>query len=305
VFLYDVGTGVTSRVSVAGDGSQADNGVLPGWHTAADISDDGRTVAFSSNSTNLVPGVGSISSSMVYVHDLRRHTTTLVSANSAGDPADNFSQGAAISGDGRLVAFASRADNLVPGDTNNDFDVFVRDLRTGAVTRVSVSTSGAQGTGSSSTDPVFSRDGSTVAFMSGANGLTADGAANPTGDIFVHNLRTGTTVKASIGLDGVSGNGWSGSHFASLSQNGRYVSFQSLSTNLVSEPLNGAYHVFVRDLLLGTTRVVTTTAAGTGGGGYAGALSPSGKYVTFYSWATDLVPAWTDGSSSQIYLRRV
>jgi Tol biopolymer transport system component len=306
VFLYDVRARVTSRVSVAGDGSQADQGVIPGYHTAAAVSDDGQTIAFYSNSTNLVPGVGSISSPQVYVRDLRQHTTTLVSATSAGVPGNGYvHQGHAISGNGRLVAFASKATDLVPADTNNDFDVFVRDLLTGTVTRVSVSSSGAQGTGSSSTDPVFSSDGSTIAFMSGANGLTSDGPANAAGDIFVHNLRTGATVKASIGVDGVSGNGWSGSRFASLPQNGRYVSFQSLSTNLVQQPLNGAYHVFVRDLLLGTTRVVTTTAAGSDGGGYAGALSASGTYVTFYSWATDLVPGWTDGSSSQIYLRRL
>ncbi|WP_426505468.1 hypothetical protein ACPPVO_47355 [Dactylosporangium sp. McL0621] len=80
VFLYDVGTGVTSRVSVAAAGSQADNGVLQGWHSPAAISDDGRTIAFSSSSTNLVPGVGSASNSLVYVRDLRRRTTTLVSA---------------------------------------------------------------------------------------------------------------------------------------------------------------------------------------------------------------------------------
>jgi len=305
VFRYDLKTGVTTWVSVASDGSQADHGALPGSHEPSAISDDGQTIVFSSNSTNLVPGVGSISSSLVYARDLRRRTTTLVSANQAGEPADNFSRDQAISGDGRLVAFSSRAGNLVAGDTNDDFDVFVRDLRTSAVTRVSVSSSGAQGTGSSSTDPVFSSDGTTVAFMSGANGLTADGPANPTGDIFVRNLRTNTTVKASIGLDGVSGNGWSGSHFASLSGDGRYVAFQSLSTNLVSQPLNHVYHVFVRDLVLGTTRVVTTSAAGTDGGGYAGALSASGTYITFYSWATDLVPGWTDGSNPQIYIRRM
>ncbi|WP_035841844.1 TolB family protein [Kitasatospora azatica] len=305
VFEYDVATGVTTRVSLAADGSQANNGVLPGYHSPAAVSDDGKTVVFTSSSTNLVPGVGSASSALVYARDLRRGTTVLVSANQAGQPAQDFSQGQAISGDGRVVAFSSLASNLVPGDTNNNYDVFVRDLRTGTVTRVSVSSTGAQGTGSSSTDPVISRDGSTVAFMSGANGLTSDGPANPTGDIFVRNLRTGTTVKASIGLDGQSGNGWSGSRAASLSADGRYVSFQSLSTNLVSQPLASGYHVFVRDLLCKNTRVVTTAPNESGGGGYAGGLTASGKYVVFYSWASDLVPGWTNSSNPQIYLRRI
>ncbi|GGU58037.1 PD40 domain-containing protein [Streptomyces daghestanicus] len=151
---------------------------------------------------------------------------------------------------------------------------------------------------------MFSRDGSTVAFTSGAAGLTADGPANPAGDVLVHSLRTGTTVKASLGLDGLSGNGWSGSRAASLSADGRHVAFQSFSSNLVAQPLNGAYQVFVRDLRLNTAWVVTSTATG-GGGGYAGAVSASGRQVVFYSWATDLVPGWADGGAPQIYLRRI
>jgi Tol biopolymer transport system component len=127
------------------------------------ISADGRFVAFSSGASNIVPG-DTNNTHDIFVRDTLTNTTTRVSVDSAGNQANSNSDGPSISADGRFVAFDSDASNLVPGDTNNSYDIFVRDTLTNTTTRVSVDSAGNQGN-SDSDRPSISADGRFVAFL--------------------------------------------------------------------------------------------------------------------------------------------
>jgi hypothetical protein len=192
VFVHDTVTGVTSRVSVASDGSQADWGTVTGGPA---ISADGRHVAFLSRSTNLAPGATN-GAPHVFVHDRATGVTTHVSVATDGTQGDNQSYHPEISADGRYVTFRSLAMNLVPGDTNNTSDAFVHDRLTGETTRVSVSSTGTQANqeaqGSWAARPRISADGRHVAFVSYASNLVS-GDTNGTYDVFVHDRFTGVT----------------------------------------------------------------------------------------------------------------
>ena len=118
--------GDTTRVSVDSSGAQSDN-----YSRFPSISGDGRYVAFESEASNLVAG-DTNGGGDVFVHDRQTGATTRVSVSSTGEQADNSSGAAAISGDGRYVAFYSYASNLVAGDTNGMVDIFVHDRQTGA-----------------------------------------------------------------------------------------------------------------------------------------------------------------------------
>src|SRR4028119_1688818 len=115
-------------------------------------------------------------------------TITRVSVDSAGNQANSFSGFPSISADGRFVAFSSGASNLVPGDTNNTYDIFVRDRLTNTTTRVSVDSAGNQGN-SRSTSPSISADGRFVAFSSFASNIVP-GDTNRDSDIFVRDRLT-------------------------------------------------------------------------------------------------------------------
>ena len=132
----------------------------------------------------------------VFVHDRLTGETERVSVNSTGGQGNDESQGHSMTPDGRYVAFASRASNLVQRDTNGSPDVFVHDRRTGATTRVSVNSAGVQGE-FYSTSPAISADGRFVAFASIASNLVP-GDTNGTADIFVHDRRTGRTTRVSV-----------------------------------------------------------------------------------------------------------
>jgi len=210
--------------------------------------------------------------------------TTRVSVNSFGKPGNGTSYSSSISADGRYVAFASRATNLVPGDTNRTLDVFVHDRQTGETTRVSVSPSGAQGTDDSGS-PSISADGRYVAFWSFAFprlGLRIAG-------VFVHDRQTGETTRVSVSSSGAKGNNDSGS--PSISADGRYVAFPSNATNLVSGDTNGFTDVFVHDRQTGETTRVNVDSSGTQANNYAHPplISADGRYVTFSSYASNLV----------------
>ncbi|MCI0637403.1 MAG: hypothetical protein L0206_26320, partial [Actinobacteria bacterium] len=162
------GTGPTTvRVSVDSAGAQANDA-----SDQPSISANGRTVAFRSFASNLVPG-DTNGEGDVFVRDLKTGATTRVSVDSTGAQANASSTGQSISANGRTVAFRSFASNLVPGDTNGEGDVFVRDLKTGATTRVSVDSTGAQGN-SNSDSPSISASGRTIVFVSEASNLVPD-----------------------------------------------------------------------------------------------------------------------------------
>jgi len=192
-----------------------------------------------------------------------------------------------------LVAFASDARNLVPGDTNGAEDVFVHDLTTGQTVRVSVDSAGTQSNGASFF-PVISADGRLVTFASSASNLVP-GDTNGAKDIFVHDLTTGQTVRVSVNSAGTQSNG--ASFFPVISADGQSVAFESLATNLVPGDTNGVRDIFVHDLTTRQTVRVSADSAGIQGNGSSSSpsLSADGQLVAFASDATNLVPGDTNG----------
>jgi signal peptidase I len=214
-------------------------------------------------------------------------TTEMVSVDSAGNQANGFSTWPAISADGRFVAFASDASNLVPGDSNGQGDIFVHDRQTGATERVSVDSAGGQADGSSS-EPVISGDGRFVVFVCDASNLVP-GDSNGQGDVFVHDRQTGATERVSVDSAGNQGDGGSGK--PAISADGRFVAFESDASNLVPGDSNGQSDVFVHDRQTGATERVSVDSAGSQGDGGSGkpAISADGRFVAFESDAANLV----------------
>jgi len=291
---------VTERVSVgsAGEEGNGNSGVY-----GPSISADGRYVAFCSSASNLVPG-DTNDREDVFVHDRLTGTTERVSVSSDGEEGngDSGTFRPSISADGRYVAFVSCASNLVPGDTNWAWDIFVHDRLTGVTERVSVSSAGEQGDGDSGY-PSISAEGRYVAFESGAYNLVP-GDTNWTCDIFVHDRLTGTTERVSVSSEGHEGNGNSSLPFHTadgryVNADGRYVASYSEASNLVPGDTNGIGDVFVRDRLTGTTERVSVSSDGEEGDSNSGWWGPSisadGRYVAFQSCAYNLVPGDTKG----------
>ncbi|WP_341719596.1 hypothetical protein QQG74_07685 [Micromonospora sp. FIMYZ51] len=292
-FIHDRRTGRTSRVTLTDGDAQAD-----ARSYAPAISADGRFVAFVSDATNLVSG-DTNGVADIFLRDRQAGTTVRVS----GTNADAASDAPAISADGRFVAFTSEATNLVPGDTNGTADVFLRDLRTGSLRRANVATSGGQANGLT-VSPTVSADGRFVAFSSEATNLVS-GDTNGVADVFVRDLRAGTTARVSVPAAGGQAGGGS-SYGPMMSADGRFVAFSSEATNLVSGDTNGVADVFVRDLRAGTT--VRASLAADGGEGndasYNGVVTRDGRHVAFASAATNLVPGDTNGVID-VFLRRM
>ena len=163
------------------------------------------------------------------------------------------------------MAFSSSASNLVAGDTNPIEDVFVRNLLTGTIRLVSATSSGASGN-NRSYNPVISADGRYVAFTSGDNNLAA-GDTNASEDVFVRDLVTGTTRLVSSTSIGVSGN--NASYSPVIGADARYVAFHSRASNLVAGDANGTEDVFVRNLVMATTRLVSATGSGVSGDNFS------------------------------------
>jgi Tol biopolymer transport system component len=221
--------------------------------------------------------------------------TSRVSVSTAGAQANGHSLAAAISADGRYVAFYSSATNLVPGDTNGARDVFLRDTGTGKTTRVSVDSSGAQANGDSFA-PSITADGRYVAFYSDASNLVA-GDTNNADDVFVHDTQTGATARVSIGAGGQADGG---SYSPSISADGRYVAFLSDATNLVPGDTNRLRDVFVHDSVTGATTRVDVSTSGDqalGGPSASPVISADGRFVAFSSFAYSLIMVDTNFES--------
>ncbi|SCF21217.1 WD40-like Beta Propeller Repeat [Micromonospora echinospora] len=283
VFVRDRATGTTTRVSVSTNGYQANH-----YSELPAISADGRYITYHSLATNLVPR-DTNSAYDVFVRDQIAGTTRRVSVSTAGDQGDRDSFEPAISADGRYVSYTSRASNLVPDDANGDLtDVLVWDRTTGSTRRISVSTGGDQGNDDSFTS-ALSADGRYVSYASDASNL-APGDTNNATDVFVWNRITGTTRRVSVSTTGNQGDGFSRS--PAISADGRYVTYQSLATNLVPDDTNDVTDIFVRDRITGTTRRVSVSTTGDQANHHSElpAISADGRYITYHSLATNLVP---------------
>ncbi len=248
IFVHDQDTGQTERVSINSNGDEGDRLSLN-----PSISANGRYVAFESIAGNLVVGENPSQRTHIYVHDRSTGLTERVSINSNGDEASSSSDSPSISGDGRYVVFNSRASNLVAGDTNGTFDVFVHDRDTGETKLVSVSSTGTQGNAPSSSQSI-SNDGRYVAFSSSASNIVA-GDTNGQNDIFVRNLVTELTTRVSVSSSGGQAN--AGAHEPSISNDGRYVAFNSSASNLIPDDNDVVSDIFVHDRVTGQTERVS------------------------------------------------
>ena len=320
VFVFDRSTGTTVRINAPG-------GVQPdGPSLFPEVSGDGRFVVFGSGARNLVPGDTNADppSPTASVDAVGRDVFTWDRATGAitrEDVANDGTEGACFSGankvfcgggvalaeadinfDGRYVAFAANATNLVPGDTNGQADVFLRDRQARTTTRISVLPAGTQATGGSSIDPAINAAGNVIAFNTGSATLTGTGT---TRQIVVRDLAANTSTLVSKTSGGTAGNG--GSTQPAISADGRWVAFASVATNLVPGDTNDTSDVFLHDRLSGTT---TRVSVGPGGvqaldGSSFPAISGDGRYVAFDSSAANLVPGDTNGRSDTFVYDRI
>ncbi len=299
VFVYDQGAGELLLASL-GPGGVGANG--PSDEPV--ISGDGKIVAFASRATNLVAGDENRSAD-IFVTVPGTTDPVRVSTLTGGGEADGPSREPDLSHDGRMLVFASDASNLVKGDDNKRTDVFVRDLRSGAVSLVS-SARGEAGRSASgdSTAPAISPDGRYVSFTSTADDL-AKGDANRRPDVFVRDLLARRTALVSVSRTSGRTAGKDSVLTSDISRKGRYVAFSSDARNLVRRDRNRRSDIFVRDRRARTTRRVSlsTTDEEVNGDSYAPAITPDGRFVAFASRARDLVPESARGED--VYVRDV
>ncbi len=297
VFVRNLVEGTTELISVALDGTSGNE-----QSSDVSISANGRYVAFVSHATNLTAESTPTQAGQVFVRDRQTGVTQLVSQSSNGDMGDAFSRYPSISADGRYVAFDSHASNLVADDTNGVSDIFVRDLQQQTTERASVNSSGQQGTRGSctafscsgggtdgSTIPSISADGRFVTFQSDSAALIPQ--TNTYDQVYVRDRQAGTTEIVSVPRSGAFGDNHS--MHASISADGRYVAFWSGSRFMVAgtDANDWLYDIYVRDRQQGVTERVDVSSAGVQANFHATdpAISPNGRYVTFYSSAENLV----------------
>ena len=286
IFVRDRQLGTTERVNLTSGGAQ-----IFGNSSNVAISDDGRFVAYNSDAPGVCPG-DTNGLYDIMVRDRQLGATECESLSTSGSTTgDDFSVKPSISGDGRYVAFQSAATNLVAGDTNGVADVFVRDRQTGTTERVSVDSAGNQGNSTSGTFGfTISADGRYVAFESAASNLVP-GDTNGTSDVFLRDRQLGTTVRVSVAT-GTGAQGNLGSYYPFISGDDRYVAFDSMATNLVPGDTNGVNDSFVYDRQTGVVERMSVTSAGVQQNDRSdfSYISRDGRYVTFMSQATNLVP---------------
>jgi hypothetical protein len=308
VFVHDRQTGQTTRVSVDSSGNQANNerSHITGQKGSgySSISADGRYISFSSYASNLVAG-DTNEEGDVFVHDRQTSQTTRVSVDTLGNQANNRSLYPSISADGRYVSFSSIATNLLTISYDHGWaDIFVHDRQTGQTTCVSLNTLGREangdsGDGDGGSHSVISADGRYVTFSSTASNIVG-GDTNEADDIFVHDRQTGQTTRVSVDSSGHQANADSGyGSSPSISADGRYVTFRSTASNLVGGDTNSLDDIFVHDRQTRQTTRVSVDSSGNQATGhsYSSFISADGRYVTFSSGASNIVPGDTNKST--------
>ena len=287
IFVFDRRTRFIERVSVDSMGAEAsDESQRPA------ISSNGRFVVFVSRAPDLVPA-DTNGTSDVFLHDRQNGVTERISVDPAGAEANDASSVPSISSDGRFVAFASNATNLVPGDTNGTSDIFLRDRQSGMTERVDLDDSANQSNGGSGRSSI-SADGRFIAFSSGASNLVS-GDTNGASDIFVRDRDMGTTERVALDSSGTEAN--DDSFRPKISSNGRFVVFDSEASNLVANDNNGLFDVFLHDRQTGLTDRVSVDSAGGEGNDSSNrpAISSDGRFVAFVSDASNLVAEDNNG----------
>jgi tricorn protease-like protein len=272
-FILDSKTGDLTNIT------EGANGVT----VLTSLSDDGRFAALYGDGSNLMPDADSgLWDVMIYDRASGKFENI-----TKGEDHDSFSP--TLSGDGKTVAFESFATNLVPGESDSfTRDVFVFDRTTGKMDNITHGGNGASGSA------VLSEHGNVVAFQSDATNLVAgETDSNNNTDIFIFNQKTGTMDNITHGANGAS-------FGASISDDGRYVTFSSNATNLVpgDADLNGStFDVFVYDTHTGKMANLTS---GANGDSFGAAISGDGSTVEFATYATNLAPGSQSGFANTV-----
>lgn len=308
VFVYDHVTraNVLASVNVAGTGTGN------GFSGAPSISGNGRYVAFQSDANDLVPDDNN-NEQDIFVRDTVAGTTILVSRNVAGTGSGNgYSYDPIISSDGRYVAFVSYANDLTRNaDANDGEDVFLRDIIAGATWLVSISSSGARAGNGASYSPRSIQtvaDAVFILFVSDASDLSASTDMNDAADVFVRDIR-GTTHLISLARTGNrSGNQASGEPYMFVNATGGvYVAFTSFASDLVPNDNNSASDVFLREVPLARTSLISENSIGAGSGNESSgrpSMSRDLRYIAFESRASDLA-AGDGNNADDIFVRDV
>ncbi|PTQ87907.1 beta strand repeat-containing protein, partial [Agitococcus lubricus] len=292
IFIKDLVTGVVSCVSRDASGNQAN-----GASQNATFSVDGTKVIFTSTANNLVSG-DTNSASDIFVKDLQTGIVTRLTTNSQGIQADGDTYEYNLSADGKKITFSSYASNLINGDTNFSFDIFVKDLQTGLVSRVSTSTNGTQAN-YESYRPIFAPDGQKVLFQSAASNLIV-GDNNNALDYFVKDLNTGELICVTRNVTGQIANGES--QYAIFSKDGKKIIFDSYASNLVSGDTNSTSDIFVKNLENGDViRINLANNVQLNNQSIMPVLSNDGGKLLFTSSATNLV-AGDSNNASDIFI---
>lgn len=281
VFVKDMFSGALARVSVSSSGAQADG---PSFNPR--MSADGRYVVFESLAANLVEGDDN-GCSDIFLYDLATGVCRLISANAQGEAGDGDSYAPAISADGSRIAFTSEAANLDDGDINEVADIFVYEIATGALKRIT------DGNGPS-LNPHLNADGRFLVFESAATNLV-EGDINGLPDVFLADLAAGRMELISLGRDATGANGASFS--PRVNADGSIVAFISLATNLVKVDINGVADLFTYERASGTTRIVNLSPTGQQTFREVAfvAVSPGVNLLAFDSFANNLVPGDSAG----------
>ena len=311
IFVRDVVNNITKLVSVNLAGSASGNGTS----LEAKISPDGRYVVFTSEASDLVEHDNATRD--VFIRDLQTNITKRVSTNVTGTTGGNGeSGGGIIDKGGRYVVFWTRATDLstLP-DTNNLAEVFIYDIQADSKKLITVNTTGtATGGGfgpfggfDHGVDLSISGDGRFVAFMSQQSGLVTNDLNEGGDDIFLYNIATQTKSLVSVNLTGTSVSP-GGSFKPTISDDGRYIAFESLANDLVStpdEPNGFTVDVFLRDVVKGETYLVSVNTAGTHTGNafsFEPLITPDGKRLVFYSRASDLITNDLNGFTGDVFV---
>ena len=304
IYLWDAQTGSNALISPDLNTGLPANGVCD----SPVVSTNGRYVTFLCAGTNLVPNPLN-GQYHVYLRDVQAGATTLldVDKNDTGFGVISITV-PGMSSDGSVVAFENGEDNVVADDGNPDSDVFLRQLAANSAELISLHDPGLpsitpMGGASGVTAGSLSTHGRYVAFFSDAGNLIANDT-NGYRDVLVRDLMTGTNIPVSLNTNGVPGDGISTD--PSLSGDGRYLAFTSSANDLVANDTNNAQDVFLRDLQAGTTALVSVSTDGIhpgNGDSFTPTISADGRYILFYSKASNLASGSFSTALPNLFLR--
>ena len=286
IFVLDRQTDTVTRVTNSTTGSEPNNDSYIGQ-----VSADGNWLTYFSFANNLVPN-DTNNKFDAFVSNRDGTITERVSVSSAGVQANNQAYAVAISGDGRYALFNTTANNMVPNDTNNAPDVFLRDRQAQTTTRISVADDGSQ-TISSYFGSAMSPDARYICFYGYGSGFLPQNT--PAREYaFLKDRATNHTELISVAPNGAYPNG--NSQIGSISDDGRHVVFRSNASNLAPNDTNTIDDVFLRDRLVNVTTCLSRDAQGVPRGGNNVLLTPDALSAVFLNDGGGLVAGDNNGT---------